>query len=110
MPGEQTCPYKGYISAITGSVTTPATSPCAACSPASSRPAAFGLMSPGMYVRIRLPLDPPRPALLVSIGPFNSDKGRKYVYVVNAANKTEIRQVVTGAASSQTVSARSRAA
>ena len=55
------------------------------------------LMSPGMFVRIRLPLGPPHPALLVIDRAIQSDQGQKYVYVVNAANKTEYRQVVTGA-------------
>ena len=56
------------------------------------------LMSPGMFVRIRLPLGPPHPALLVIDRAIQSDQGQKYVYVVNAENKTEYRQVVTGAA------------
>jgi multidrug efflux system membrane fusion protein len=54
-------------------------------------------MSPGMFVRIRLPLGPPHPALLVIDRAIQSDQGQKYVYVVNAKKKTEYRQVVTGA-------------
>jgi membrane fusion protein, multidrug efflux system len=54
-------------------------------------------MSPGMFVRIRLPIGPPHPALLVIDRAIQSDQGQKYVYVVNAANKTEYRQVATGA-------------
>jgi membrane fusion protein, multidrug efflux system len=55
------------------------------------------LLSPGMFVRIRLPIGPPHPALLVIDRAIQSDQGQKYVYVVNAENKTEYRQVVTGA-------------
>ena len=43
------------------------------------------------------PLGPPHPALLVIDRAIQSDQGQKYVYVVNAAKKTEYRQVVTGA-------------
>ncbi len=54
------------------------------------------LLSPGMFVRIRLPLGSPHPALLVIDRAIQSDQGQKYVYVVNADNKTEYRQIVTG--------------
>ena len=40
------------------------------------------LLSPGMFVRIRLPIGEPHKALLVIDGAILSDQGQKYVYVV----------------------------
>ena len=66
MPGDTTYPYKGFINFAnnqlnpnTGSIA------CAASSRTPSRPTGVRLMSPGMFVRIRLPIGPPHPALLV---------------------------------------------
>jgi multidrug efflux system membrane fusion protein len=55
------------------------------------------LLSPGMFVRIRLPIGQPHPALLVIDRAIGSDQGLKYVYVVDAQSKIEYRRVETGA-------------
>jgi len=57
------------------------------------------LLSPGMFVRIRLPIGQPHPALLVVDRALASDQGLKFVYVVGADNKIEYRRVKTGALS-----------
>jgi multidrug efflux system membrane fusion protein len=54
------------------------------------------LMSPGMFVRIRLPLGEPHPALLVIDRAIGTDQGLKYVYVVDAENKVQYRRVDVG--------------
>jgi multidrug efflux system membrane fusion protein len=54
------------------------------------------LLSPGMFVRIRLPIGPPHPALLVIDRAVASDQGLKYVYVLDAENKVQYRRVTTG--------------
>jgi multidrug efflux system membrane fusion protein len=54
------------------------------------------LLSPGMFVRIRLPIGPRHPALLVIDRAIGSDQGLKYVYVVDAENKVQYRRVTTG--------------
>ena len=54
------------------------------------------LLSPGMFVRIRLPIGKPYPALLVIDRAMASDQGLKYVYVVDAENKAQYRRVTTG--------------
>jgi multidrug efflux system membrane fusion protein len=54
------------------------------------------LMSPGMFVRVRLPIGAPHPALLVIDRAIQSEQGQKFVYVVGADNKLDYRQVVTG--------------
>ena len=55
------------------------------------------LLSPGMFVRIRLPIGGPHPALLVIDRAIASDQGLKYVYVLDADNKAQYRRITTGA-------------
>ena len=54
------------------------------------------LLSPGMFVRIRLPIGQPHPALLVIDRAVASDQGLKFVYVLDAENKVQYRRVTTG--------------
>jgi multidrug efflux system membrane fusion protein len=54
------------------------------------------LLSPGMFVRIRLPIGEPHPALLVIDRAVGSDQGLKFVYVLDKDNKVEYRRVRTG--------------
>jgi multidrug efflux system membrane fusion protein len=55
------------------------------------------LLSPGMFVRVRLPISQPHKALLVIDRAISSDQGLKYVYVLGPDNKLEYRRVTTGA-------------
>jgi multidrug efflux system membrane fusion protein len=55
------------------------------------------LLSPGMFVRIHLPMGPPHPGLLVIDRAIASDQGLKYVYVIDAQKKAQYRRVTTGA-------------
>jgi multidrug efflux system membrane fusion protein len=55
------------------------------------------LLSPGMFVRIRLPIGSPHPALLVIDRAIGSDQGLRYVYVVDDEDKIQYRRVTTGA-------------
>jgi RND family efflux transporter MFP subunit len=54
------------------------------------------LLSPGMFVRIRLPIGQPHPAILVVDRAIGSDQGLKYVYVIDAEKKVRYRRVTTG--------------
>jgi multidrug efflux system membrane fusion protein len=54
------------------------------------------LLSPGMFVRIRLPIGEPHPALQVIDRAVGSDQGLKFVYVVDDHNTIQYRRVVTG--------------
>ena len=58
---------------------------------------ADGLLAPGLFVRVRLPLGPPRPAVLVTERAIGTDQDRKFVLVVNAQNVVEYRPVTLGA-------------
>jgi multidrug efflux system membrane fusion protein len=55
------------------------------------------LFSPGMFVRIRLPIGAAHPALVIVDRAVGSDQGLKYVYVLDADNKAQYRRVTTGA-------------
>jgi multidrug efflux system membrane fusion protein len=54
------------------------------------------LLSPGMFVRIRLPIGQPHPALLVIDRAVGFDQERRFVYVVDDDNKVQYRRVTTG--------------
>jgi multidrug efflux system membrane fusion protein len=54
------------------------------------------LITPGMFVRIRLPIGEPRPSLLVVDRALGSDQGLKFVYVIDAENKVQYRRVTPG--------------
>jgi multidrug efflux system membrane fusion protein len=49
-----------------------------------------------MFVRVRLPIGKPHPALLVIDRAIGSEQGLKYVYVVDQENKAQQRRVETG--------------
>ncbi len=54
------------------------------------------LLLPGMFVRIRLPMGDAQDELLVKDSAITSEQGRKYVYVVDAENKVEARNITIG--------------
>lgn len=54
------------------------------------------VLSPGLFIRIRLPIGNPRKALLVAEQAMGTDQGRKFVYVVNDQNEITYRPVKTG--------------
>jgi multidrug efflux system membrane fusion protein len=94
---EQGFPHEGRINFVnnqvnpsTGSIT------MRGVFPNPVLPGGVRLLSPGMFVRIRLPIGPRHPALLVIDRAIGSDQGLKYVYVVDAANKVQYRRVTTG--------------
>jgi len=60
-------------------------------------PNADRLLTPGLFVRVRLPVGQPAPGLLVSDRAIGTDQDRKYVLVVNDKNVVEYRQVKLGA-------------
>jgi RND family efflux transporter MFP subunit len=54
-------------------------------------------LSPGYFVRVRVPIGFPHQALLVSDRAIGSDQGEKIVYVVDSDNKVVFRPVRVGA-------------
>lgn len=53
-------------------------------------------LTTGFFARVRVPLGPPRHALLVSDRALDSDQGQKILYVVNGKNEIVSRPVRTG--------------
>ena len=54
-------------------------------------------LSPGFFARVRVPIGPPHPALLVSDRALDNDQGQKILYVVNDKNEIVSRPIRTGA-------------
>lgn len=63
--------------------------------PRLSRPPWY-MLSPGQFVRVRLPIGLPREAVLIPEKAIGSDQGQKFVYVVNEKNEVERRNVRVG--------------
>jgi multidrug efflux pump subunit AcrA (membrane-fusion protein) len=98
MPGDNKYPYQGFINFSNNQLNPNTGSISVRGVFANPKPPnGVRLLSPGMFVRIRVPLGPPHPALLVVDRAIQSDQGQSYVYVVSAENKTEYRPIVTAA-------------
>ncbi len=57
----------------------------------------YRLLTPGMFVRIRLPIGSPHDAILVPPKAVGTDQGKKYLKIVNDKNIVEYRPVTLGA-------------
>jgi RND family efflux transporter MFP subunit len=53
-------------------------------------------LSPGMFVRVRVPIGPPHPATLVPERALGTDQGQKFLYVVNDKKEIVYRRVKVG--------------
>lgn len=54
------------------------------------------LLSPGMFVRVRLPVGDPHPAMLVREESLGSDQGQRFVYVVTEQDDIAYHRVKVG--------------
>ena len=54
------------------------------------------ILSPGMFVRIQVPLGDPHPSLLVSEQALGYDQGKKFLYVLNDKDEVAHRDVEVG--------------
>ena len=54
------------------------------------------VLSPGLFVRVRLPMGPAHRAVLLTEQAIGTDQGQKFVYVVDAENKVGYRRVTLG--------------
>jgi multidrug efflux system membrane fusion protein len=59
-------------------------------------PTGARLFKPGMFCRVRLPIDAPRTGQLISERAVGTDQGLKFVYVVDAENKAQYRRIELG--------------
>ena len=53
-------------------------------------------LPPGLFVRIRLPIGLPHPAILMSEEALGTDQGQKFIYVVDDNGKAEYRRIKVG--------------
>jgi multidrug efflux system membrane fusion protein len=97
LQGEEGFPHRGIIDFVNNQVN-PTTGSLSARGVFQNPKPEGGvrLLSPGMFVRIRLPIGNPAPALLVIDRAIASDQGLKYVYVLDAENKAQYRRITTG--------------
>jgi multidrug efflux system membrane fusion protein len=98
LEGEDGFPHVGNLN-FANNVVNPSTGTIAirGVFPNPQPPNGRRLLKPGMFVRIRLPIGQPHPALLVVDRAIGSDQGLRYVYVIDAENKAQYRRVKTGA-------------
>ncbi len=98
LQGEEGFPHKGTVDFV-NNVVNPSTGTIAVRGLFDNPkpPTGTRLLSPGMFVRIRLPIGKPHPALLVIDRALGSDQGLKFVYVVDKNDKIQYRRVKTGA-------------
>jgi len=54
------------------------------------------ILEPGLFVRVRLSMGPPHPALLLTEQAIGTDQGQKFVYIIDAENKVDYRRVTIG--------------
>jgi multidrug efflux system membrane fusion protein len=54
------------------------------------------LLTPGLFLRVRVPIGPPHQAILVPQAAVGTDQGKKFVYVVNDKNVVEYRPIQLG--------------
>jgi multidrug efflux system membrane fusion protein len=98
LQGEEGFPHRGKIDFVNNQVNSTTGSISVRGIFPNPRPkGGVRLLSAGMFVRIRLPIGQPHPAILVVDRAISSDQGLKYVYVVGPDNKVEYRRVTTGA-------------
>jgi multidrug efflux system membrane fusion protein len=97
LQGEDGYPHKGTINFVNNQVNpTTGSISVRGLFPNPKPDGGARLLSPGMFVRVRLPIGEPHPALLVIDKAISSDQGLKYVYVVDSESKVQYRRVTTG--------------
>jgi RND family efflux transporter MFP subunit len=55
-----------------------------------------GMLTPGLFVRVRVPIGKPHQAILVTDRAIDSDQGQKIVYTVNEKNEVVVQPVELG--------------
>jgi RND family efflux transporter MFP subunit len=92
LEGEQGYPHEGTIDFVDNKVN-PGTGTIQVRGILPTEPNVY---EDGMRARVRVPVGAPYEALLVTEQALGSEQGRKYVYVVNAKNVVERRDVTLG--------------
>lgn len=98
LQGDSGYPYRGFVNFIDNQVN-PGTGSISVRGEFQNPKLGGGtyLLTPGMFVRVRLPVGQPQMQLLIIDRAVVSQQGRKQVFVVNADGKVEARAVAVGA-------------
>jgi RND family efflux transporter MFP subunit len=56
-----------------------------------------GRLTPGLFARVRIPVSPRHPALLISEAAVGTDQGQKFVLVVDEEDRAQYRKITLGA-------------
>ncbi len=97
LQGEEAFPHQGTVNFINNQVNpTTGSILVRGLFPNPKPEGGLRLLSPGMFVRIRLPIGLPHPAVLVADRAIGSDQGTKFVYVLDAKDVVQTRRVKTG--------------
>ena len=90
-------PHEGYLDFINNQVDpNTGTLLIRGVFPNPKPPVGDRLLSPGLFVRVRVTIGPPYQGLLINQRAIGTDQNLKYVYIVNDQNKVERRDVELG--------------
>jgi len=97
LASERDYPHEGYVDFINNQVDpATATLQIRGIIPNPKPPVGYRLLSPGLFVRIRVPIGPPYPAILLLEEAIGTDQDLKFVYVVDDQNKVLRHDVTLG--------------
>lgn len=97
LEGEDNFPHQGTINFINNRVNSGTGSITVRGVVQNAKPEkGIRLLTPGMFVRVRLPIGKPHDALLVIDRAIGSDQGLKFVYVIDGENHAQQRRIETG--------------
>ena len=92
---ETNFPHKGYIN-FGNNIVNPSTGTMTLRRLENPGNAWQTALRPGMFVRVRLPLGKPHPALLVADQAIGTDQNNKYLLSVDDKNKVDYRRITPG--------------
>jgi RND family efflux transporter MFP subunit len=97
LPTETGFPHEGYVDFINNQVqTSTGTLQVRGVFPNPQPPVGGRVLSPGLFVRVRVRIGAPYPALLVNLRAIGTDQNIKYVYVVDDQDKVVRKDVALG--------------
>jgi multidrug efflux system membrane fusion protein len=97
LSNEEGYPHEGYLDFVNNEFTASTATLRVRGVFANPRPAVGDrLLSPAMFVRVRVQVGPPRPAVLIAQGSVGTDQDVSFVYVLNDRNEVVRRTVKLG--------------
>ncbi|HEY2827635.1 MAG TPA: efflux RND transporter periplasmic adaptor subunit [Pirellulales bacterium] len=104
LTGGESYPYTAYIDFVNNQIDpTTGTLQVRGVIANSKPPTGPRVFVPGMFLRVRLPIGDPHPALLIPQAAIGTDQSQKYVMVANSENVVEYRPINVGEVQSDTL-------